>query len=68
MHLHEKLCAGFDALDTVIVLSNQKTVDKLKKASPSYGVDINLIMGKDSALAQSDDNWTEDQTAVSNLL
>ena len=57
--------AGFDALDTVIILSNQKTVDRLKKANPNYGVDINLIMGKDSALAQSEDNWTEDQTAVS---
>lgn len=70
MHfLGEQHCfAGYDVLDSVIILSNQKTVDKLKKAGPNYGVDINLIVGKDTALAQTDDTWTEEQTAVSHYL
>lgn len=41
-------------------------MDKLcKKSTTQYGMDVNLIVGKDSTLSQSDDRWTEEQTAVS---
>ena len=58
------MAAGFDALDTVVVLGNQTTVEKLKKGEPKFGVDIDLIVGRESALAQTDSNWTESETAV----
>lgn len=60
--------AGFDSLETVVVLGNQMTVDKLKSADAKFGVDIDLIVGRDSALAQTDNNWTETETAVSRNL
>ncbi len=55
-------------MDTIVILSNEKTVDKLKKATSKFGVDFDLIVGKDTALQQTDGNWTEDQAAVSRLL
>ena len=57
--------AGFDALDSVVILGNQATVDKLKKGDAKFGMDIDLIVGKDSSLAQTDSSWTEAETAVS---
>lgn len=58
------LGAGFDALDTIVILGNQTTVDKLKKGDAKFGMDIDLIVGKDSSLAQTDSSWTEAETAV----
>ena len=58
------LLAGYDSLETVVILGNQTTVDKLKKGDSKFGVDIDLIVGRDSALAQTDSNWTEAETAV----
>ena len=58
------LLAGYDSLETIVILGNQTTVDKLKKGDSKFGVDIDLIVGKDSALAQTDSNWTEAETAV----
>lgn len=59
------MSAGFDALDTIVILGNQNTVDKLKKGDAKFGMDIDLIVGKDSSLAQTDSSWTETETAVS---
>lgn len=56
--------AGFDALDTIVILGNQATVDKLKKNDSKFGMDIDLIVGKDSSLSQTDSSWTEAETAV----
>ena len=50
-----------------MILGNQTTVDKLKKGDSKFGVDIDLIVGRDSALAQTDSNWTEAETAVGPL-
>lgn len=58
------LLAGFDALDTIVILGNQTTIDKLKKGDAKFGMDIDLIVGKDSSLAQTDSSWTETETAV----
>jgi hypothetical protein len=43
------------------------TVDKLKKSDSKFGVDIDLIAGKESSLSQTDSNWTEAETAASLL-
>lgn len=58
------VCTGFDALDSVVILGNQATVDKLKKGDAKFGMDIDIIVGKDSSLAQTDSSWTEAETAV----
>lgn len=58
------LTAGYDALSTIVILGNQMTVDKLKKSDSKFGVDIDLIAGKESSLSQTDSNWTEAETAA----
>lgn len=59
------MLTGYDALSTIVILGNQTTVDKLKKSDSKFGVDIDLIAGKESSLSQTDSNWTEAETAVS---
>ena len=58
------IAAGYDALDTIVILGNTATVDKLKKGEALYGLDLDLIVGRESALVQSDNDWTETETAV----
>jgi lipid-binding SYLF domain-containing protein len=58
------ITAGYDSLSTIVILGNQTTVDKLKKGESKFGVDIDLIAGKESSLAQTDSNWTEAETAA----
>jgi len=58
------ITAGYDALSTIVILGNQTTVDKLKKSDSKFGVDIDLIAGKESSLSQTDSNWTEAETAA----
>jgi lipid-binding SYLF domain-containing protein len=58
------LTAGYDALDTIVILGNAATVDKLKTGEAKYGLDLDLIVGRESALVQSDNDWTEAETAA----